>query len=278
MKRRALLITSVGVLGGCLQNGAENTQGSDGTDQEEDDNGMDQETESNGTAEEPDSNTTDQDNTANGTDQGDPVNGSDHTTEPIENEQTATSNGTTQDNTTNGSAQEEEGNGADQDDRETRTYEIKAETPSDTPIRHEFEITQPDIHSPDSPLTLTASISNRTDETVSYADKGQIIGSYLVSGEFILVPKDEHEYSFDDEQRMWFSTDLRYDETGIQEKLQPDGTRAQDLVMIRRPLKEFPDEVPMEFNFSTSFGVEKESDDAITDYEHTVAFSLVATL
>ncbi|MFC4990528.1 hypothetical protein [Saliphagus infecundisoli] len=92
MKRRVLLIAGVGVLGGCLQNGAENTQGSDGTDQDEEADRTDQENDSNETAEEPDTNATDQDNTANETDQEDPTNGSDHTNESTENMSKSTGN------------------------------------------------------------------------------------------------------------------------------------------------------------------------------------------
>lgn len=92
MKRRALLIASVGILGGCLQNGAENTQGSDETDQDEEADRTDQENESNGTAKEPDTNATDQGNTANETDQDDPTNGSDHTNESTENLSKSTGN------------------------------------------------------------------------------------------------------------------------------------------------------------------------------------------
>ncbi|MFC4990523.1 hypothetical protein [Saliphagus infecundisoli] len=308
MKRRALLVAGVGVLGGCLQNGAENTQGSDGTGQGEDENRTSQETESNGTddesnsnatdqsdtsngtnqdnvsngtTEEPESNVTDQGNTSNGTGQDDPTNRSDHTTESTETEQTDTSNGTTQDNATNGSAQEEDGNGTDQDDhnRESRTYEVEAETSPESPIHHEFDVTQPDIHSPDSPLTLTVSISNTTDETITYADERSIVGSYLTSREFRLVPEGKHEYDFDEEKRAWHATKaIGYGDTIMSGELEPNGTRSQNIVLIRDLLEEFPDRIPSEFEFATEFGAEeKEGEDTmVPDLEYQLAFDITS--
>ncbi|MFC4990522.1 hypothetical protein [Saliphagus infecundisoli] len=208
MKRRTLLIGGVSVLGGCLESGADNTQGSNGTDQDEDGNGTDQ----------------------------------------------------------------------DDHDRETRTYEIEVETSSDSPIQHEFKITQPGIHSPDSPLTLTVSISNPSDETIVYGDTDNVVGSYLSSDEFILIPKDEYEYSFDEDTRIWVATEtIAFPGALNMDELEPDQTRAQELVLIRTFDEDSPDTIPSAFEFTTSFEVGDEDTNMDTNEEYTVAFSLVAT-
>lgn len=237
MQRRALLVAGVGALGGCLGNGTDDTQGADGTDRD------------------------------------DSAKGSDHTDESNGTEQIDTSNGTTRDTASNGSAREGDGNGTDRDDTwGTRLYEVVETEPPESPIRREFEITRPDIHSPESPFALTVSISNRTDVTVTYGDTDDVLGLYSESDEFILVPPDEHEYAFDGGKRTWFATEtINFTEIFGVGELYPDATRSQDLLLIRQPHKEFPETVPSEFAFLTSLGVEDE------DAKYTVAFSLVST-
>lgn len=264
MKRRALLVAGVGVLGGCLQNGAENTQGSGETDQEEDGNRTDQESKSNSTDDESNPNTTDQDDTSNETDQDTVSNGT--AEEPD-------SNTTDQDNTSNRTDQSER-------DRESRTYEVEADPPSDSPIRYEFEVTQPDIHSPESPLTVTVSISNPTDETIRYSTKGNAVAENVTYEEFILIPNEEDTYSFDERERLWFELGTR-DSTGSYEsgELDPDETLSRELVLVRRQHEDFPETVPSQLWFATTVVVENGSTGSEDDSEdaYGVSFSLVST-
>ncbi|MFC4989115.1 hypothetical protein [Saliphagus infecundisoli] len=122
------------------------------------------------------------------------------------------------------------------------------------------------------------------------------MGIYQTDGEFFLVPtfegssapelgggggarpSEKHEYSFDEEERMWFATEtISYGAASLVGELEPDETRSREIVLIRRPHKEFPETVPSEFEFATEFGVDDEDSEGITDYQHTIAFSLVAT-
>ncbi|WP_114579463.1 hypothetical protein [Saliphagus sp. LR7] len=255
MKRRALLIAGVGVLGGCLQNSTDTTQSSDGTDQDEEADGTDQENESNGPTEGPDSNTTNQNDT---------------------------SNGPTQDNATNESAQEADGNGTDRSerDRERRTYDIEADPPSDSPIRYEFEVIQPEIHSSESPLTVTVSISNPTDEMIRYSTKGNAVAENVTYEEFILIPNEEDTYSFDERERLWFESETR-DSTGSYEsgELDPDETLSRELVLVRRQHEDFPETVPSQLWFATTVVVENGGTGGEDDSEdaYGFSFSLVST-
>lgn len=149
------------------------------------------------------------------------------------------------------------------------------ETPR--PIRHEVSVSQPDIHSPDGPLTIEVVVENPTEQTVRYGERRSTLAAYLTDQAFTLVPPGSGEQRFDEETELWYLEEpvaITMDwQVG---ELEPGQSHSQELVLVYdhgTPPASL--DVPEQFEFGSSFGTTTDENGMPEDPDYTFEFSLV---
>lgn len=161
-------------------------------------------------------------------------------------------------------------------ERHYRAISPALETPR--PVQHGIAVTQPDIHSPDVPLTLEVTLENPTERTVRYGERREALCSYLRDQGFVLLPSESREPRYDDETGVWYvDGPIAVTEEFQMGELEPGVAHSQELVLVHEdPDPPAPRAVPAQFDFAASFGTETDPDVIPDGSEYTFHFSLVA--
>lgn len=144
------------------------------------------------------------------------------------------------------------GSGADDD---SAIYEATAgEVPEERPLKHELELLHPELRDPERPLVVEISVTNRSDESIAYADRRDAIGLFRTAGAFLLMSEDHEGYEFADD---WWSATDRFAQTEDYqtEEVPPGETNSAQLAVVVADPEENPTEPPEQVQFTLPFRV-----------------------
>ena len=141
----------------------------------------------------------------------------------------------------------------DSDEHNEETYQLTVdEAPTDRPVQHDITMIQPNIRSPERPLTVELSVRNETEKPIQYGERREALGLYQTDRGFQLLAEDDDRYEFDHDSGLWRKTgsiDVYLDYQ--RDTLAPSETHSQRLVLIAGDISD-PSAVPTEFEFEIS--------------------------
>jgi len=160
---------------------------------------------------------------------------------------------------------------SEEDEKSVYTVE-EADQLGEIPIRYDVGIEQENIHSSSNPVTVEVSLTNESDEIISYGERRNLLFWAASSDEyeqFILYPKEEAKslYTFDDTAGLWVAEDGFEMTTDYQtDELEPGETHTETLFLLVRDEDDIPEEVPTELTFSANgMMYDKESNPLLGD-------------
>jgi hypothetical protein len=164
------------------------------------------------------------------------------------------------------------------DSKRNQKYTVTAADISpDRPLRHEVSILQPNIRSEAEPLTIEISVTNSTEESFIYNERREVLGIYLESNMFILLPKDERPYEYNADRGFWqASAPISIDAEIQTAELSPDETHKQSLVLVARQIEDLPSKIPKKFEFDVKFIVSKPQKSKSNEQQFQWSFTLLA--
>lgn len=129
-----------------------------------------------------------------------------------------------------------------------------------SPLQHEVNVLDGDLHSPDSPLRVKVTVTNTSDDTLTYGERREtLFWSARSENGFTLLPELDAEttstiHGFDEESEYWVATGpfVTTDDYQVGE-LEPDETHSETLVLVVSHQEEPPADPPEEISFKTQF-------------------------
>ncbi|AHG01019.1 hypothetical protein HALLA_13300 [Halostagnicola larsenii XH-48] len=165
------------------------------------------------------------------------------------------------DDPSNGSNDDESDDSKKDPSAEQRPYTVVGdETIGGSPVQHEVTVVDGDLHSPDSPLRVEVTVTNTSDETLTYGERRETLfwGNRSENG-FTLLPELDSETTstireFDTESEYWVATSPFATTTDYQVgTLEPDESRSETLSVVVSHQEEPPENPPTEMSFNTRF-------------------------
>lgn len=134
------------------------------------------------------------------------------------------------------------------------------DTTESSPLQHEVTVRDGDLHSPESPLRVEVTVTNTSDETLTYGERRETLfwGNRSENG-FTLLPELDSETTsaireFDTESAYWIATSpfVTTDDYQVG-SLEPDESHSETLSVVVSHQAEPPENPPTEISFTTRF-------------------------
>ena len=150
-------------------------------------------------------------------------------------------------------------------------------TTEKSPLQHEVTVRDGDLHSPDSPLRVELTVTNTSNDILTYGERRETLfwGSVSENG-FVLLPEQDSErpiYEFDTESEYWITTGPFATTADYQiGTLEPEESHSETLSVVVSHQDEPPENPPEEISFTTRFhtpvtvGAETESLPSESDF------------
>ena len=149
--------------------------------------------------------------------------------------------------------------------KEEPRYGVILEDSPNHPLKLEVEVIQPFAQLPDEPLRLFVSIDNVTDEKLRYSEQRRT--TFLnASDQGFTLAGSGRPHTFNETRNVWVADSLIQSTSmwSIGEIL-PGDTHSEERILIGKDMNDTPDTVPEEFQFNTSFKVERSNTPNWTD-------------
>lgn len=131
-------------------------------------------------------------------------------------------------------------------------------TIEESPLQHDVTVVDSDLHSPDSPLRVEVTVTNTSNDTLTYGERRETLfwSSHSENG-FTLLPELDSASTFlefDAESEYWVSTSPFATTSDYQVgTLEPDESHSETLNVVVSHQAEPPENPPTEISFTTRF-------------------------